>query len=260
MEGRGDAFAIATVVRTVSVTAAKPGAKAIVCAQGEIIDGWIGGGCARHAVIQAALQCMSDGQARLVSLKPEELIADPAPGVENGVVVARNMCPSKGSMEIFVEPMLSNPILLVIGNSPVAHSLATMAASFDLRVQWHNGIADQPVNAAPYQHIKNPEDIDASQTNRYIVVATQGQGDIQGLELALSLSGMHTAFVGSRRKIEHLRNKLKLKGVQNDALLTIDCPAGIDISAVTPQEIALSILAQIIQFRRTKSTTRKPTQ
>ena len=141
MKSRGDAFAVATVVRTVSVTAAKPGAKAIISQSGEVVEGWIGGGCARHAVLKAALESIADGETRLVSIKPEELIQDQESVGEQseGVVVARNMCPSKGSMEIFVEPMLSNPALLIIGSSPVAETLAQMAATFDLSVAMFSG-------------------------------------------------------------------------------------------------------------------------
>jgi len=122
MKSQGHAFAVATVVKTVSVTAAKPGAKAIVDENGTIVDGWIGGGCAKQAVLKAAAKAIVDGQSRLVTLKPEDLIDEQIPGTNNDPqhIIATNMCPSKGSMEIFVEPMLANPVLLVVGSNPVA--------------------------------------------------------------------------------------------------------------------------------------------
>ena len=259
MVARGDAFAVATVVRTVSVTAAKPGAKAIVNQHGEIVEGWIGGGCARHAVLKAARQCMNDGQACLVSIKPEELILDAESESDEGIVVARNMCPSKGSMVIFVEPMLSNPTLLVIGDSPVARSIATLAPTFDLQVEWlcqSTSSGDQPQHCVLHQ---SEDDIAVQHANRYVVIATQGSGDIKGLELALAYQAKHVAFVGSRRKIAFLKEKLRSKGMEENTVARLHGPAGLDIAAVTPQEIALSILAEIVKFRRSQTSNRKST-
>ena len=258
MKSRGDAFAVATVVRTVSVTAAKPGAKAIINQSGEVVEGWIGGGCARHAVVKAALESIADGETRLVSIKPEELIQDQeSVGEQNeGVVVARNMCPSKGSMEIFVEPMLSNPALLIIGSSPVAETLAQMAATFDLSVALFNG-NKTPVNQQiPYLVYENDNEIELQHPHRYIIVATQGSGDLRALELALSLNARHVAFVGSGRKIANLREKMIAKGAEPASVASINGPAGMDIGAVTPQEIALSILADIIKIRRSHISNR----
>jgi len=261
MKSRGDAFAVATVVRTVSVTAAKPGAKAIINHSGEIVEGWIGGGCARHAVLQAARQSIDDGQTRLVSLKPEELIQEQErdDAQSSGIVVARNLCPSKGSMEIFVEPMLSNPSLLIIGGSPVAQTLAQLAAGFDLNVVLYDENTPRLNQQLPYLVCESEADIALAHPQRYVVVATQGSGDLQALELALSLSARHIAFVGSGRKIAHLREKLVDRGAEPLSVARINSPAGIDIRAVTPQEIALSILADIIKFRRSHVNNRKST-
>src|SRR5579863_4684980 len=127
---KGDTFALATVVRTLSVTAAKAGAKALIAPDGTIEEGWIGGGCARAAVLKTARQCMLDGQSRLVSITPEELLDDlgVAPGEESGgVLYAKNSCPSQGTMDIFIEPVLPAPKLLILGASPVAVALAKLA-------------------------------------------------------------------------------------------------------------------------------------
>ena len=111
-QAKGQAFALATVVRTVSVTAAKAGAKALIGADGSIVEGWIGGGCARAAVVKAARQCMADGRSRLVSIAPKDALADlgAAAGEERGgVFYAKNSCPSQGTMDVFVEPVLPSP-------------------------------------------------------------------------------------------------------------------------------------------------------
>src|SRR5690606_27849755 len=125
-----EAFVLATVVRTVSVTAAKAGAKAIIRPDGTIAAGWIGGGCARGAVLRAATQSLRDGKARLVSIQPGDLLAELGvkPGeARGGVQFARNMCPSQGTMDVFIEPMLPRPSLIVFGASPVALALAAQA-------------------------------------------------------------------------------------------------------------------------------------
>ena len=128
---------LATVVRTVSVTAAKAGAKAIIRPDGTIVAGWIGGGCARGAVLKAAREALADGEPRMVSVQPENLLAELGvkPGENrDGVRFASNMCPSKGTMDIFVEPVLPHPSLVILGASPVALSLAAQARQLGYHV------------------------------------------------------------------------------------------------------------------------------
>jgi xanthine dehydrogenase accessory factor len=120
----GQPFALATVVRTVAATAAKAGAKAVILPDGTMSEGWIGGGCARAAVLKAAREAMADGKPRLVSVQPPDALQDQgvAAGEERaGVRFVKNMCPSQGTMDVFVEPVLPRPQLLVCGASPPAH-------------------------------------------------------------------------------------------------------------------------------------------
>ncbi len=258
MKAGGDEFAVATVVRTVSVTAAKPGAKAIINKDGAIVEGWIGGGCARHAVIKAAIKSIADGEPRFVTIQPEELLAEQGlnPGEEsNGVMIASNMCPSKGSMEIFVEPVLSSPQLLVLGASPVATMLVRLGGSFGFSVAV---VSDELTDEQPAHintHYAQHTDITANHPHRYIVIATQGSGDVDALVTSLQLQSKYIGFVGSSKKLHFLKEKLKTTGQTDSLLPQIKGPAGLDIGSVTPQEIALSILAEIIQLRR-----RKPAQ
>ena len=133
-------------MRTISVTAAKAGAKALIAPDGTIEEGWIGGGCARAAVIKAARQCLIDGQSRLVSIAPTEALAElgAAPGEDRGgVFYVKNSCPSQGTMDVFVEPVLPTPRLLIIGASPVAVALARLAPLMGFAVT---------VAAAPEEH------------------------------------------------------------------------------------------------------------
>ncbi|CAN5194655.1 XdhC/CoxI family protein [soil metagenome] len=248
-----EAFVLATVVRTVSVTAAKAGAKAVIRPNGTIAAGWIGGGCAKGAVLKAAREALADGQSRLVSVQPENLLADLGvkPGeTRQGVKFAKNMCPSQGTMDIFVEPVLPHPSLVILGVSPVAMALASLARPLGYHVTVAAAASDMP--AAPDAHVL----IDGFMlghlhgARRFIVVSTQGKGDEAALKAALSVGTEYLAFVGSRRKMTALRETLLADGVAAAALDRVKAPAGLDLGAITPEEIALSILAEITAERR----------
>jgi xanthine dehydrogenase accessory factor len=248
-----EAFVLATVVRTVSVTAAKAGAKAIIRPDGTIVAGWIGGGCARGAVLKAAHEALADGEPRMVSVQPENLLAELGvkPGENReGVRFATNMCPSKGTMDIFVEPVLPHPSLVILGGSPVALSLAAQAR----RLGYHVTVA------APRADLLESPDADLvidglvlgklNQAKRFVVVSTQGKGDEAALRTAIDTPAAYRAFVGSRRKMAALRAKLIGEGFAAAALDAVKAPAGLDLGAITPEEIAMSILAEITVERR----------
>ncbi len=214
-QAHGEAFAIATVVRTVSVTAAKAGAKALIAPDGTIEEGWIGGGCARAAVIKTAKQCLADGRARLVSIAPKDGLDElgVTPGEDRGgVLFANNACPSQGTMDIFVEPVLPLPKLLILGASPVAVEIAKLAPTFGF---------DVVVAAAPADLGRFPEGLrrlegvappPAAGERAFVVVSTQGAGDRAALKAAAAMSARYVAFVGSRRKAETLRRELARDG------------------------------------------------
>jgi len=254
LRATGEPFAIATVVRTVDATSAKPGAKAIILADGTITEGWIGGGCARSAVGRAGAAAIKAGQPQFISLRPEELLAAEgvAPGEERaGVRFARNGCPSKGSMDIFVEPVLPRPRLVVFGAGPVAMALADLAGRFDMhRVLAAPGLGPGMAEGVADQ-VQDGFALEAGAAGqRFVVVATQGRGDEAGLRAALASGAEYVAFVGSRRKFATLAARLRGDGVEEAALARVKAPAGLDIHAITPEEIALSILAEITMRRR----------
>jgi xanthine dehydrogenase accessory factor len=248
-------FALATVVRTLSVTAAKAGAKAVIEADGRIAGGWIGGGCARAAVLRAARAALGDGVPRLVSIQPKDLLErNGVCGGEarDGIDYASNLCPSQGTMDIFIEPVLPPPHLVIFGGSPVAVALADLAQRFGYEVTVAAPVAEHAAFAGSERRIDGfvlPEAI--AQGPLFQVVATQGRGDAAALEAALLRSAPYTAFVGSRRKAEALRRDLsERRGVAAERLAACKAPAGLDLGAITPDEIALSILAEIISIRR----------
>jgi xanthine dehydrogenase accessory factor len=253
MKAAEEAFVLATVVRTVSVTAAKAGAKAIIRPDGTIVAGWIGGGCAKGAVLKAAREALADGAPRMVSVQPENLLAELGvePGeTREGVRFASNMCPSKGTMDIFVEPVLPHPSLVILGASPVALSLASQARALGYHVTL----------AAPSADLVGQPEVDMligsyalrglNEARRFVVVSTQGKGDEDALRAALAVDAAYHAFVGSRRKMAALRDRLVADGVDAASIDRVKAPAGLDLGAITPEEIAVSILAEITLERR----------
>lgn len=252
LKSAGEPFALATVVRTVSVTAAKAGAKAVIRADGAISDGWIGGGCARGAVLKAAREAMADGQPRLISVSPEDVLKERgvAPGeTKDGIRFARNMCPSQGTMDIFVEPILPQPALTVCGTSPVALALLDLAPRFGFAVTACAPAAEQTAYPADLRVMEGYDLPKVASASHYVVVATQGKGDEAALRGALATDAGFTAFVGSHRKMASLRVALQ-DSVPQARLDAIQAPAGLDLGAITPDEIALSILAAMIRHRR----------
>ena len=246
-------FVLATVVRTISVTAAKAGAKAVIRPDGTIVAGWIGGGCARGAVLKAAREALSDGRTRLVSIQPEDLLATLGvkPGENrDGVRFARNMCPSQGSMDIFIEPVLPRPPLLILGASPVASAIADLARKLDYHVTLAAPVSDFAEMPEADVLVDGFALAPAERDFRYVIIATQGKGDEAAAEAALSIPADYCGFVGSRRKMAALRQSFVNRGVAASMLDRFKGPAGLDLGAITPEEIALSVLAEITQIRR----------
>lgn len=243
LEDGEDLFAVATIVRTAGTTAAKPGAKALLRADGTILDGWLGGGCVRGAIREATLRAYATGQPQFISVAPEEDLARKGvqPGDDvDGVRFARNGCPSKGTVDIFIEPHLPRPELLVFGQSPVAAKLAELSPHFGWAAT--GAAPDAPLPA------RQPG------RARFLVIATQGLGDLAALKTALADEAEYVAFVGSTLKFDALSQKLRAAGVDAGRVAAVHAPAGLDIGAVTPAEIALSILAQLTQVRRAALT------
>jgi xanthine dehydrogenase accessory factor len=253
LKAADEPFVLATVVRTVSVTAAKAGAKAVIRRDGTIAAGWIGGGCAKGAVLKAAREALADGQSRLISVQPEDLLAELGvkPGEDrDGVHFDKNMCPSKGTMDVFVEPVLPRPLLTILGASPVALALAEQARPFGFHVTLAAPLADISETVGVDSQVDGYAVDFSGDARHFVVVATQGKGDEAALCSALSVDAAYTAFVGSRRKMAALREKLIAEGLTPAALDRVKAPAGLDIGAITPEEIALSILAEITVILR----------
>jgi xanthine dehydrogenase accessory factor len=257
-KARGEPFALATVVRTVSVTAAKAGSKAVILPNGEISAGWIGGGCARGAVLRAARAAMADGVPRLVSIQPEDVLEHQQlrPGlVKDGILYAGNHCPSQGTMDIFIEPVLPRPHLSILGSSPVALALVDIATRMGFFVTLHvlpgeRDAAARHLGASAARLCESFDLQGADVPDGYVVIATQSRGDVEALKAVADLPARYIGFVGSRRKFSALVADIAAEGRDTAYLDRIRSPAGLDIGSITPDEIAFSIVAEMIERRR----------
>ncbi|MGB7100682.1 MAG: XdhC/CoxI family protein [Xanthobacteraceae bacterium] len=251
----GEPFALATVVRTVAATAAKAGAKAVILPDGTISEGWIGGGCARAAVLKAARDALADGHSRLVSVQPPNALDEQGHrgGEEDGGVrFAMNMCPSQGTMDIFVEPVLPRPQAVICGSSPVAVAVADLARRTGFSVTVCAPAAEQSAFGEADRRIEGYALPVEEAGARYVVVATQGRGDEAALLAAIAVEADYIAFVGSHKKADALKATLAGRGVTAERLAKLKAPAGLDLGAITPDEIAISIVAEIVAARRSK--------
>ena len=251
----GEPFALATVVRTVATTSAKAGAKAVILPDGTFSEGWIGGGCARAAVLRRRRTHLPTA-SRALSRWLEEVLTGQgrtAGEEEGGVPFAKNMCPSQGAMDIFVEPVLPRPDVEICGSNPVAVAVADLAKRCGFAVTVCAPAAEQSAFAEADRRIEGFALPVTEPASRYVIVATQGRGDEAALAAVLAVDVDYVAFVGSRKKAQALRAALTERGVTAERLYKLKAPAGLDLGAITPDEIAISILAEIVAVRRGKS-------
>ena len=231
----GEAFAIATVVRCERPTSAKPGAKALIRTDGTVL-GWVGGSCAEPVVVKEALKALQDGQPRLLALVGE---GGKGPISREGVREYTMTCHSGGTLEIFVEPFLPQVRLVLVGRGPVVETLAKLAEALDM------GVTVVPSDAA-----KNRLAELAIGPRTFIVVVTHGASDEDALEQALWSDAGYVSLVASPKRAGTVIEALRARGVPADRLSRLKAPAGLDIGAVTPREIAASIVAEIVQVSR----------
>ena len=247
LRGRDEPFAVATVVRSEPPVSGKPGDRAIIRAD-RSIWGWIGGGCAQPTVIMESLRAISDGKPRLIRISPASQQA------EEGVVAYKMECHSGGALDIYIEPVLPKPALVIIGRSPVARTLAKLALNLEYAVTVISPLAATDAFPVGIRILTDASIDDVKTTPKtYVVVSTQGEDDEEGVELALGIGASYTGFVASRTKGEKVIGYLREKGLSPDLLERVKYPAGLDIGAASPEEIALSILAEIVKLKSRKS-------
>ena len=237
LERRGQPFALATVVRCERPTSAKPGAKALILEDGTV-TGWIGGACAEPVVARESLAALRDGQPRLVVLVGD---GGRDPTRTEGIVHFPMTCHSGGTLEIYVEPYLPKRQLVLVGHGPVVEALATLGGAADYSV------------VAIREEAEGAQIAELGLTRRaVVVVATHAESDEEALWRVLTTEAGYVSLVASRRRAALIVERLRQRGVTPERLAVLKAPAGLDIGAVTPEEIAVSILAEIIQHHRSE--------
>jgi xanthine dehydrogenase accessory factor len=239
---REERFAIVTVVRREPPSSAHVGDVALVTERGEY-HGWTGGGCTRSSVLLEAMRAIADGKPRLLSLSPGT-----EGGERPGVVFLPMTCESGGTVEIYVEPVLPAARLVIFGSSPAARVLSRIAHAMGYRVDVVDPDADE--SAFPDAAVRRSIAADDLPQGAHVLVATMGDKDIEAIEQALSRSPAYLGVIASAKRYALLRDALLAKGVSREALAGVAAPAGLDIGARSPEEIAVSIMAQIVERRR----------
>ena len=235
---RREPFVLAMVVRREPYSSAHTGDMAIITADGQY-HGWLGGNCTQPTVKREARQALADGKPRLVSLSP-----DPKAQERPGVTALPMTCHSGGSVDIYLEPMLPPPQLLVFGESPCARALARLGEVMGYGVET----------------LRDPPPAGARHEGAFAVIATMGENDEESLAAALSARCAYVAVVASRKRFAEMREALLARGISAEALGQVRNPAGLDLGASLPEEVALSVLAEIVQLRRTAAPKPAPAE
>jgi xanthine dehydrogenase accessory factor len=224
-------FVVATVVRAQRPTSVHTGDAALVLGDGTI-EGFVGGTCAEQSVRLHGLRVLETGEALLLRILPGD---GEAPAAE-GAITVQNPCLSGGSLEIFLEPMLASPRVLVVGETPIASAVARMGAELDL---------DMVVAGA---------DVEPAPDDLALVVAAHGRDELSALRRGLEASLPYVGLVASRVRGAAVVAELRAEGLDEQRLARLETPAGLDLGARTPEEIALSILARVVAVRRGEQT------
>jgi xanthine dehydrogenase accessory factor len=250
LAAREEAFALVTVVRREPPSSVRVGDAALVTRDGHY-HGWVGGGCTRSTVLREALRAIADGEPRLLSLSP-----DPSSERRPGLIALPITCASGGSVDLYVEPVIPVPRLVLFGTSPAARALARIGHAMGYRID----VVDADADAAAFPEAAcvltelGPEGI---RPGAFVLVATMSERDAAAIEAALRSAPAYLGVIASRTRFGELREALLGRGVSPAALHHIAAPAGLDIGARTPEEIALSIMAQMVQRRRTGAEARQ---
>ena len=243
---QGEEFAVAQVIWREAPSSGKPGDKAIILKDGTMI-GWIGGGCVKGIAIKEAYEAIRENKSRLVRINPDEVNGEE----DSNHKTYRMTCHSGGTMELFVEPITPNPQLIIVGKSNIARALSKLAIAANLRVN----VLSNDVHQEMFPGVNNIHDrVDFSKINidqnTFIVVATQGEDDEESIRKALETSCNYVGFISSLRKSVKIKEYLEQTELSTNRINELKTPVGMDINAKLPEEIAISILAEIVELFR----------
>ena len=239
LAARDEPFAIASVIGVQGSSSAPRGSKALIDSSGKLLTGWIGGGCAESAVRSEALKCMETGSPTIVTLD----MTDEQLGIG---------MPCGGTMDVFIEPVLSPPELLVIGHGRIAETLSTLGHMMGFAVV----VSDPAATQADFPHARTiiTEDFDLTETpigpRTHVIIATQHKRDHLWLQKALEGNAAYIGLIASHHRAALLLDYLRAAGVAEEKISVVHSPAGLYLGAATPEEIALSVISQIVALRR----------
>lgn len=241
----GERFAVATVVSVEGSASARPGAKAIIDARGQFIFGWVGGGCAESTVRDAAMAALEERRPRLIRLDLDDEVL--------GVGM-----PCGGFMNVYVEPVIPAPKLWVLGHGKIAETTVRIASLLELHVTVHDPLATP--EAFPTADVRITDDPDYAKVEcdaeTCVVITTQHKSDYEALERVLRQGPGYVGLVASRKRTALLLERLREDGFSPDQLRKVSAPCGLDVGSETPQEIALSIVAEVVQRLRGRGSGR----
>lgn len=232
-------FAIATVVETIGSVSAKTSSKAVIDQNGQVVAGWVGGGCAESATCTQALECLESGETAVIDIDL------------NDEMLGAGM-PCGGSMRVYVEPVLPRPALWIMGHGRVAESLCLLGDLLGLRVV----VNDPGVTWDKYPQatklITDDPDYEQLQpaADDYVVIATQHKGDHESMKRALASQAGYIALIASRKRSRLVLDYLREEGISEDQIDRVMAPSGLDLGARTPEEIALCLMSEIVLVRR----------
>jgi len=232
-------FAIATVVRVQGSSSARSGSKAIIDARGRIVMGWVGGGCAESAVRAEALKCITAERPQLVTLDMQDEVL--------GVGM-----PCGGMMDVYIEPVLRKPELVIAGHGQIAETLANLGHLMGFAATVHDPSAEREKFPHAGRIINRDFDVReiAFGPRTFVVIATQHKNDHIWLQRALEGQAAYVALVASAHRSQLVLDYLRAEGMAEERIKSVWAPAGLDLGAATPEEIALSIISQIVAIRR----------
>jgi xanthine dehydrogenase accessory factor len=239
LTSKGESFATATVVRVEGSSSARRGSKALIDAQGKLLVGWIGGGCAESAVRSEALTCIETERPRMITVD----MSDEQLGVG---------MPCGGTMDIFIEPVLPRPELLIVGHGRIAETLATLGDLMGFRITVNDPAAEQASFPQAEKLVTDDFDLTATPVGpkTFVVIATQHKQDHLWLQMALEGNAAYVALIASRHRAGLVLDYLRAAGISDEKIGTVYAPAGLHLGAATPEEIALSIISQMTAIRR----------
>jgi xanthine dehydrogenase accessory factor len=239
LRSRGEPYAVATVIETTGSSSAKTGAKAVIDRNGRVVSGWVGGGCAEATCCHAALDALADGRTRVVEIDMEDEVL--------GVGM-----PCGGRMRVYVEPVSPKPALWILGHGRVAEVVCQLGDLMGLSVTVIDGVVTRERYPEAAELVA--DDLDYARlvpnSDDFVVVATQHKGDHESMTRALKSGARYIALIASRKRARLVLDYLRAQGFGDEDLARVHAPAGLDLGARTPEEIALSIVSEMVLERR----------